>query len=63
MENPQRIPLRIAIAGLAVGFVAACDDGLDLDALLAATEQKWLRLALDKANGNKSFRIPWQGQS
>ncbi|MDP2494969.1 LysM peptidoglycan-binding domain-containing M23 family metallopeptidase [Shimia thalassica] len=31
MENPQRIPLRIAIAGLAVGFVAACDDGLDLD--------------------------------
>lgn len=30
------------------------DDGLDLDALLAATEQKWLRLALDKANGNRT---------
>ncbi|MEL6349660.1 MAG: sigma-54 dependent transcriptional regulator [Myxococcota bacterium] len=30
------------------------DDGLDLDALLAAVEKKWLRKAVDKADGNRT---------
>lgn len=30
------------------------DDGLDLDALLAATEKKWLRMALEKESGNRT---------
>ncbi|MFT5686416.1 MAG: two-component system response regulator PilR (NtrC family), partial [Myxococcota bacterium] len=30
------------------------EDGLDLDVLLARVEQKWLRLALDAAGGNRT---------